>query len=462
MTASVSPLRIEELAAMRRYAASGATRSHTFRRDALRALKDAVTASEDALLDALHGDMRKPHFESYLAEIVQVHAELDHALRHLREWMRPARTPRSLLLWPARGRAAPEPVGVVLIIAPWNYPVTLSLTPLVAALAAGNCAVLKPSEEAPRTAAVLQRIVAQAFRKEHVHVVQGTGRDVVPPMMNAFRFDHVFFTGSMTVGRDLLTQAAPQLIPVTLELGGKSPAIVDSTANIEAAARRIAWSKFFNAGQTCIATDHALVHASVMSRFLEAFVRQTEAFYGKEPQRSPDFARMVNDRHYTRVTSYLADGRLVMGGQHDAAERYIAPTVLIDVSLDSAVMREEIFGPVLPVLPWREPDEVEAIIARNPTPLALYVFSNDSAVQRRFTQHIAFGGGCINHCMLHFGDTYLPFGGVGRSGMGSYHGKTGFDRFSHYKGIVKAGSVPEPGVHYPPYADWKLKLVRRV
>lgn len=441
---------------------SGATRRHAFRRDALRSLKRALKAHEEALLEALRADMRKPRFESYLAEIGQVHAELDHALLHLREWMEPVRTPSSLALWPAKGRVVPRPLGTVLIISPWNYPAALALSPLVGAVAAGNCAVVKPSEEAPHTAAVLEQIIGDAFRKDHVQVVQGIGHEVVPALIEGFGFDHIFFTGSTTVGRAILMQAAPRMIPVTLELGGKSPAIVDRKVDLARAARRIAWSKFFNAGQTCIASDYALVHAEVMEPFLKALAGQTEAFFGPDPQASPDYARMVNAKHQARVTGYLGDGRAVIGGRHDDAERYIAPTVLTEVSLDAPVMGEEIFGPVLPVIPWTTPEEAKAVIERNPTPLALYVFSRDRAVQEDFTESVAFGGGCINHCLLHFGDVNLPFGGIGTSGMGHYHGKASFDLFSHHQGIVEAGAWPEPGIQYPPYAPWKEKVVRKV
>lgn len=440
----------------------GHTLPLSFRKNALQALKKAFKDREAELLEALQADMRKPRFEAYLAEIGQIHAELGHALRNLPEWMEPRRTPGSLALWPATGSVHPRPLGTVLIIAPWNYPAALALSPLIGAVAAGNCAVVKPSEEAPRTAEVVERIIRQAFSPEHVQVVQGIGHEVVPPLIDGFPFNHIFFTGSTNVGRAILTQAAPKMIPVTLELGGKSPAIVDRHVNIDRAARRIAWSKFFNAGQTCIASDYALVHTEVMDSFLQAFTKHTKAFFGKEPQHSPDYARMVNDKHYQRVIRYLADGRALIGGQHDATERYIAPTVLTDVSLDSPVMQEEIFGPVLPVIPWSTLEEAEAIIRRNPTPLALYVFSKDRSVQRHITERIAFGGGCINHCLLHFGDVNLPFGGVGTSGMGRYHGKASFHQFSHQQSIVQAGALPEPGIQYPPYKGWKEKVIRWV
>ncbi len=459
-TSATSAFRTNELAAMRTCFDSDATRPYHARRDALKALKRALKKYEEALLNAMHADMRKPRFEAYMADIGIVYAEINDALENLSEWMRHTDVSTPISLWPASSSIHPQPLGVVLIISPWNYPVVLALSPLVGAIAAGNCAVVKPSNEAPQTAKVLEQMITEAFRKDHVLVVQGPGSAVVPPLIDAINFDHIFFTGSTAVGRKILSQAAPQLTPVTLELGGKSPAIVDRKANIDQAAKRIAWSKFFNAGQTCIATDHALVHASVMDPFLFAFAKHSGKFYGKEPLQSPHFARLVNGKNFERVKGYLGDGHIIIGGQHDATERYIAPTVLTDVSLISSVMQEEIFGPVLPVIPWNEPEEVLAIVRRNPTPLALYVFSKSEKPQRYFTERIAFGGGCINHCLLHFGNTELPFGGVGTSGMGRYHGKRSFDLFSHHKGIVRAGSLPEPGIQYPPYSGWKERVLR--
>lgn len=459
-TISTSEAASASLNGLRTYFAGGATRPYEARRDALKALKRALKDQEEALLAAMHADMRKPRFEAYMADIGIVHAEINDALQNLSEWMHRKHVSTPISLWPASSAIHLQPLGVVLIISPWNYPVVLALSPLVGAIAAGNCAVVKPSNEAPRTAEVLEQIISEAFRKDHVHVVQGPGSTVVPPLIDGFHFDHIFFTGSTNVGRKILAQAAPQLTPVTLELGGKSPAIVDRKANIDQAAKRIAWSKFFNAGQTCIATDHVLVHASVMEPFLSAFAKHTEVFYTKEPRQSPYFARIVNDKNFERVKGYLGDGRILFGGQHDAAERYIAPTVLTDVPLDSSVMQEEIFGPILPVIAWNEPEEVVAIVGRNPTPLALYVFSKSGSTQRYFTERIAFGGGCINHCLLHFGNPELPFGGVGTSGMGRYHGKRSFDLFSHHKGIVSAGFLPEPGIQYPPYFSWKERILR--
>ncbi len=441
---------------------SGATRPYAARRAALKRLRAALHAHEEELLAAMHADMRKPRFEAYMSDIGLVYAAIDHALKHLKEWMRPQNVPSPLAIQVAESHVHPEPLGVVLIIAPWNYPVLLLLSPLVGALAAGNCAVLKPSEDAPATAAVVERLIGQAFAPEQVRVVQGLGSEVVPALMQGFRFDHVFFTGSPRVGRVVLGLAAPQLVPVTLELGGKSPAIVDHTASIRTAAKRIAWSKYFNAGQTCIATDHALVHTSVMDEFLDRFARFVKKAYGEDPQQSPDYARLVNNRRFDTVSAYLTQGERFIGGATDRADRYIAPTVLTHVDLDSPVMREEIFGPVLPVFPWTEPEEVLAVVRRNPFPLATYIFSSNRASQRFFQERIAFGGGCINHCLLQFGPEELPFGGVGFSGMGRYHGRHTFELFSNRKGVVRASTLIDPGLQEPPYTGFKEKVLRRV
>jgi aldehyde dehydrogenase (NAD+) len=451
----------ERLSALRDHFNSGRTRDLDHRRSALKALRKSLLKHEEELVAAMHADMRKPRFEAYMSDIGLVLAAVDEALDQLKEWARPQPVSTPLAIQVADSALHKEPLGVVLIIAPWNYPVLLLLAPLVGAIAAGNCAVLKPSEEVPSTSAVIERIIQEAFAPEQVWLVQGPGSEVVPSLMNTFHFDHVFFTGSPRVGRIILSLAAPQLVPVTLELGGKSPAIVDSRANVKVAAKRIAWSKCFNAGQTCIATDHALVHASVMDEFLDHYARFVQKAYGGDPQQSPHFARLVNSERFAVVRSYLSQGRVVLGGQSDAADRYIAPTVLADVSLDGPVMREEIFGPVLPVLPWTEREEVLAVVQRNPHPLACYIFSSDGRSQQWFLDRIASGGACINHCMLHFGNTALPFGGIGNSGMGRYHGRYTFDLFSHHRAVVRASTLIDHGLQEPPYTKLKERILRR-
>lgn len=448
--------------AHRAHFGTGATLSYQARRAALRALAGAVKRNEQAILQAVHADMRKPAFEGYLSEVGLVQEAIGHALHNLRDWMRPQEVSTPLSIQVAESKVYRQPLGVVLIVAPWNYPVLLLLSPLVAAIAAGNCAVLKPSEDAPHAAAVVERIIADAGLERWVTVVQGRGSEVVPALINGFRFDHIFFTGSPRVGALVAGMAAPQLVPVTLELGGKSPAIVDRTIDVKLAAKRIAWGKCFNGGQTCISPDYALVHADVLDEFVDAFARQIRSFFGDDPQRSPHFARIINERRFDVVKGYLAHGTVRVGGQHDAADRYIAPTLLTDVSLDAPPMREEIFGPVLPVLPWREREEVLLIVQRNPFPLACYTFSKSEDTIRFFNERIAFGGGCVNQTLAHFGNPDLPLGGIGTSGLGRYHGRAGFETFSHAKSVVRSSTWIDPGVQYPPYTSGKYSILRKV
>ena len=455
-------LQEERFNALRRHFDSGATRPYATRRDALRSLGKAIKKNETAILEAMRLDMGKPTFEAYLSELGVLYAELAHTLKHLKEWMRPQGVGTPLAIQVASSAIHREPLGVVLIIGPWNYPLQLVIAPLIGAIAAGNCVVVKPSNEAPHTAAVTERMIAEAFAPEHVAVVQGAGSVVGPQLIERFRFDHIFFTGSPNVGRRVAAMAAPHLTPVTLELGGKSPAIVDRDADVNVAAKRIAWAKYFNAGQTCISPDHALVHADVRDRFLVAFTKHVHTFFGDDPERSPHFARLINAKRFDVVKGYLEHGRVHLGGDHNAAERYIAPTVLIDVPLDSPPMREEIFGPVLPVLTWTEKEEVLAIVRRNPFPLSAYVFTSNNATARYFTERIPFGGGCVNHCLLQFGNPHLPFGGVGTSGMGRYHGQGSFDAFSHQKSLVTSSTLIDPGVQYAPYSARKEKVLRWV
>lgn len=448
--------------ALRAYFDTGATLPYAARHAALKALKASILKHEEELLAAMHADMRKPRFEAYMSDIGLVLGTIDHALEHLKAWMKPRSVHTPLAIQVSESTLYHEPLGVVLIIAPWNYPALLLLAPLVGALAAGNCVVLKPSEDAPATSEVVDRLVRAALAPELVSVVHGSGAEVVPALMSAFRFDHVFFTGSPAVGSRIMALAAPTLTPVTLELGGKCPAIVDVKVDVRSAARRIAWSKYFNAGQTCIATDHALVHNSVMEPFLDALGACIRRFYGDDPQQSPDYARMIHDRRFNTVMGYLSEGSVHLGGQHDAADRYIAPTVLTNVASNSSVLQQEIFGPVLPVIPWHEREEVVVITKRNPNPLAAYIFSSDRRAQTYFRERIAFGGGCINHCMLQFGPHDLPFGGVGSSGMGRYHGRSTFDLFSNQKGVVHASTLIDPALQYPPYTPFKEKVLHRV
>lgn len=449
-------LRITE---QRRFFASGKARSLAFRLAALKDLKGAIERHEQALCEALAADLGKPPMEAVIAETTVTIREIDHVCRHLKHWAAPQKVSTSLLNFPASAAISPEPLGVALIIGPWNYPLQLMLSPLVGALAAGNCALLKPSELAPHTAAAVSRLVAEVFDPRHVAVATG-GPEVVQALLQE-RFDSIFFTGSARVARLVMAAAARHLTPVTLELGGKSPAIVDADADLAVAARRILWGKCFNAGQTCVAPDYLLVHVDVKEELLRRMTEQITAFFGADPQQSPDFARIINPTHFARLIAYLNDGKIVAGGQHDASACYLAPTILDHVFWDAPVMQEEIFGPILPVMTFTDEDDLAAQVARHPTPLALYYFSRDPVKQRRITARIPFGGGCVNDTLVHLVEHKLPFGGVGSSGLGRYHGRASFETFSHRKGVLNRGTWFDLPLRYPPYAG-KLTWLKRL
>ena len=353
----------------------------------------------------------------------------------------------------------PDPLGVVLVVAPWNYPFQLSMVPLAAAIAAGNTVVLKPSELAPATAAVIVQLVAGLFPAELVDVVQGDGAVVVPELIRSFRFDHIFFTGSVAVGRSIYQLAAAQLVPVTLELGGKSPVIVTEDADLRIAARRIVVGKFINAGQTCIAPDYLLVQATVRERLVQYLREAIIQFYGEAPSTSQDYGRIINTKRFDTLVSYLPGSKLIHGGDHDRASLYIAPTLLEEPSPDAPVMQEEIFGPLLPVLTYNTREEALAIIREHPDPLAFYLFANSRREQQRWIEAVPFGGGCINNTDWHFTNPHLPFGGVGNSGVGAYHGKYSFDAFTHAKPLLRSYTFIDPAIKYPPFKG-KMKWLK--
>ncbi|MFN8037510.1 MAG: aldehyde dehydrogenase family protein [Acidimicrobiia bacterium] len=450
----------ELVARMRASFESGRTRPAAWRRDQLEQLRKLLIDREAELLDALHEDLGKPPIEGWAADVAFTRAELDFALKHLDGWMKPERIGIPLAQQPGSAHVRREPLGVVLIIGPWNYPVQLILTPLVGAIAAGNCVVLKPSELAPATSTTLARLVPQYLDPECVAVVEGAVPET--QALLAERWDHILYTGNGTVGRVVMEAAAKHLTPVTLELGGKSPCIVDKSAKIDVAARRIAWGKFLNAGQTCVAPDYVLVDQSIEHRLVDAIRTALDRFYGEDPQSSTDYARIVNDRHFARLEALLAGGTAAIGGKTDAATRYIAPTVLTDVALDAAVMQEEIFGPILPIIPVADLDAAIDVVNGRDKPLALYVFAEDRAVQDRVVDSTSSGGMCVNGTVLHVGTLGLPFGGVGPSGMGAYHGRASFETFSHAKSILTKSTRVDPSIPYPPYTKNKERIIRRV
>jgi len=442
----------------RAYFQTGATRSLEFRRARLCELRAAIEAREAELLAALHADLRKPPQEAYAAEIGLVLAEIQHARKHLSRWMRPQRRSLPFLAWPGDARIHPEPLGVALLIGPWNYPFQLLLAPLVGAIAAGNCATLKPSELAPHTSAAAARLIRATFPEHYIAVVEG-GRAEAEALLGE-RFDSIFFTGSTQVGRAVMSAAARHLTPVTLELGGKSPCIVCADAPLEVTARRIAWGKWMNAGQTCVAPDFLLVDRKIRDALIEALIKAVRDFYGADPRFSADYGRIVNRAHFDRLAAYLGEGRSVHGGGHDADDLYLAPTILTEVSPDAPVMQEEIFGPILPVLDFAEFDEVPAFLRDRPAPLALYLFTHDAQKQRRLVEETRSGGVCFNDTVVQLLGKDLPFGGVGESGLGAYHGKASFDCFSHAKSVVRRSTVLDPGLRYPPFRQPLERLKR--
>jgi aldehyde dehydrogenase (NAD+) len=448
------------VARQRAFFASGATRPYDARIDALTRLRAAIGRHEAALHAALKQDLGKPEFEAFSAETGFCRHELSDTIRQLKRWMKPQRVRTSILVQPGTSTIRYEPLGVNLIIAPFNYPVMLAFSPLTAAIAAGNTAVVKTSELTPACSDAIKQVIDETFDPAYVACVTGGVQETTALL--AQRFDHIFFTGSTRVGTIVMRSAAEHLTPVTLELGGKSPCIVHRDANLEVAANRIVAGKFANAGQTCIAPDYLLVHREIGDRFLEALKRRITACFGNDPAQSPDFGRMVNDGHFARVARMIQPDKVVIGGETDAARRYIAPTVLKGVTLDDPSMEEEIFGPVLPVMDYTELSQVYDTVARLPRhPLACYVFSESGEVQREIMETIQFGGGCVNNCILHVVNPHLPFGGVGTSGIGAYHGFHGFEQFSHKKGILKTPTLLDIPLLYAPYGD-KIRWLRRV
>lgn len=433
----------------RRFFQSGGTLPAGYRQDQLRRLATAIETRETALLEALRADLGKPAQEAYTAEVGLVLSEIGHARRNLASWMAPQRRRLPLLAWPGRAEIRPEPFGVALIISPWNYPFQLLFSPLVGAIAAGNCAVLKPSELAPRTSALVAELVSDTFLAEYITVVEGDR--VVAEELLRQRWDTIFFTGSTAVGRAVMTAAAQHLTPVTLELGGKCPAIVCADAALEVTARRVAWGKFLNAGQTCVAPDFVAVDRRVSEPFLAALRGVVREFYGDDPRHSPDYARIVNRRHFDRLMA------LAPAAGHDAAERYIAPTILPEIGWDHPLMQEEIFGPILPVIEFDTIDEVMTKLRPRPAPLALYLFTGDPAARDRLETGIRSGGICVNDTVVHLAGKDLPFGGLGASGMGTYHGQASFDCFSHPRSVVRRPTLFDARFRYPPP---KLSLAR--
>ena len=449
----------ELLQSQKNYFKTGETKDVNFRKEVLKRLKTELLNREDQIIDALAKDFRKSAFETVLTEITVVNSDLDLIIKNLKKWSKPKRVLPALMNFPSTDKLYLEPYGQTLIIAPWNYPYQLAIAPLVAAIAAGNTAILKPSELTPNTSALLKIIINTVFKKEHVSVVEGDA-DVATKLL-AQRWDYIFFTGSVNVGKIVAKAAAKYLTPVTLELGGKNPCIIDETANIKLTAKRIVWGKFLNAGQTCIAPDYILIHNTIKEAFYKAMQFEIEKAYTKNPQLSEDFCRIVNAKNFKRLANMLDNEHCIIGGETNAETNYIAPTLIDEPDLDSDVMNDEIFGPILPIISYKDDAQIESVISKYEKPLSLYVFSTNSAKAKKIIENFSFGGGCINDTIIHFANHRLPFGGVGNSGIGAYHGKLSFNTFSHKKAVVNKGNWLDLPIRYAPYTG-KLEKVRKI
>jgi aldehyde dehydrogenase (NAD+) len=441
------------------YFQRGITRNVDFRLQQLERLKNGIKKYEQEIIEALYKDLRKPEFEAYATEVGFIYDSIKFFMKNLQSWASP-RTVKTPVFYPlSRSVIYKEPYGTVLIIGPFNYPFQLVMEPLLGAIAAGNCAVLKPSEYTPNISAVIERLIGECFEEPYIRVVEGE-RETTSALLHA-PFDYMFFTGSVGVGRVVMEAAAHNLVPVTLELGGKSPCIVDQSANIETAAQRIAWGKLVNTGQTCAAPDYVLVHKRIKEQLIKALIGQIKTFYGENPRESQDYGRIVSKGHLQRLIGLLDEPKVVYGGQYDIEDLYIAPTIMEPITWQDKIMEDEIFGPILPILEFEDLDEVISQINRRPKPLALYLFAESKGVEQRIMEGISFGGGCVNDTISHLVSPHMPFGGVGSSGMGSYHGKKSFDTFTHEKSVLVRPAGMSLKFLYPPYSKNKLRLIKR-
>ncbi len=439
------------------YFRTGATLPVSVRLDALDRLRRNILTMQPQIEAALQADLAKHPYESYFCEIGQVLEELSYLRSHLRGWAKPRRVHTPMTLFPAKSRRYPQPYGVVLVMSPWNYPFMLSMTPVLGAIAAGNCVILKPSAYAPATSKVLAQLIASTFDPGYATVVEG-GRAENTALLDQ-RVDYIFFTGGVTVGKEVMRRASQNLIPVTLELGGKSPCIVDDTADIALAAKRIVFGKFLNAGQTCVAPDYVLVQEKVKAQLVEQLKHALEAALGQDPLSNAEYGKIINEKHYNRILGLLEGQTILCGGQ--ARDGKIAPTILDNVDPQSPVMQEEIFGPVLPILTYSTTQDVLDFVSSREKPLALYLFSRSHQMQNIITTQLFYGGGCFNDTILHLATPYMPFGGVGNSGMGSYHGKASFDTFTHYKSVLVGSQRMDVPLRYHPYTSSKFQMLKK-
>ena len=431
----------------------------SFRKEVLTKLLNEIILHEKEIIDALYFDFKKPAFEAVLTETNYVISELKDTIKNLNNWSKPRRVFSSILNFPSKDYIYKEPYGKVLVISPWNYPFQLALCPLISAFAAGNQVVLKPSELTPKTSEIIAKIIAKVFHTNEVSVVEG-GIEVSQKLLSE-RWDYIFFTGSVAVGKIVAKAAAENLTPTTLELGGKSPCIIDDTANLKLAAKRIVWGKFINAGQTCIAPDYILIQKNMKSHFVDYLKEEITKAYGDNPADSPDFARIVNTKNCERLIGLIDSKKVIFGGQTDLDNCYIAPTLIEETSLETELMKDEIFGPLLPIITYEKESDIESVISKYEKPLAFYIFTENKVFSKQMIQKYSFGGGCVNDTISHILNNRLPFGGVGHSGIGAYHGILSFDTFSHKKSIVKKSNLIDLPFRYAPYKD-KLVTIKKL
>ena len=434
----------------------GITKDINYRINSLKKLYQAIIDNEDKILQALKNDLHKSSYEAYMTEVGFTLNEISYLLKHTKKWSKRKRVKTSITNFPASSYIYPEPYGITLIMSPWNYPFQLTIVPLAASIAAGNCCIVKPSNYAKYTSKVMKEIINDTFSEEYIAVVEG-GREANTNLLQE-KFDYIFFTGSVAVGKVVMEAAAKHLTPVTLELGGKSPCIVDESANIELAAKRIVWGKFINAGQTCVAPDYLLVNENIKDELINRLKKYIDQFYGGD-NFFDTYPKIINEHHFKRLKELLKNEQVIYGGKSKG--EYIFPTLVDNVSLSSPLMKEEIFGPILPIIAYQKIDDVIKIVSNFPKPLALYLFTTSPKIEAAIINNVSFGGGCINDTLVHLNSSTLPFGGVGESGMGSYHGKASFDTFTHYKSIMKRKNNFDMRLKYPPYHD-NLKVIKRI
>jgi len=444
----------------KRYFSIGQTKNIDFRIKQLKLLKGVIKKNEDLIIEALRGDLHKPEFETYATEIGYLYDSINYTFKNLKKWVKVKKVKTPIVHLGAKSYIYPEPYGTVLIIGPFNYPFQLVIEPLIGAIAAGNCVAIKPSEYTPNVSRIIEKIIIDNFNQEYISVILG-GKEITTLLIN-YPFDYIFFTGSVAVGKFVMEAAAKNLVPVTLELGGKSPCIVHKDCNLKIAARRIVWGKFINVGQTCVAPDYILVHRDIKMDFIGEMIDTIKDFYGDNPKNSKDYGRIVNKRHTKRIVELIDAKRVVYGGDYDLDDLYVGPTIIDNVNWTDKIMEDEIFGPILPIIEYEDIDEIIDNVNNRSKPLALYLFTENKKIEDKVINSISYGGGCINDTITHLATPFLPFGGVGSSGIGSYHGEMSFKTFSHMKSILKRSTRINLSFIYPPYLRGKLKLLRSI